>query len=138
MGGSINPSCILSYTFLPSAHTTQQPPGRVDYDMNLQPPRCDAADQPAQKGDDAHPSSYTLRLPFAFTRFSGIVTWPPTGLVLQVNGKAVERDAGSHAVAPVWTFDPPVGAGATVRLCWNASTNGDEQPLTMYNSLAFT
>lgn len=82
------------------------------------------------------PHSYTLRLPFSFTRLSGGVVWPPAGLALVLNGEPVQRDAGSQGVSPFWTFDPPVAAGATVRLCWN-TTEADSQ-ITIYKSLSFT
>lgn len=80
---------------------------------------------------------YTLRLPFGFARFSGPVLWPPGGLGLYLNGVPVFRDAGSPQNAPAWSFEPPVGPGATLRLCWNLAELAGEQ-VVLHNALSFT
>lgn len=122
---SLIASTFYTQTLPPKKNQIQHVAGRRDAEVKILLPACN---------DTAH--TYALRLPFAFGRFSGPVLWPPGGLALYLNGKPVFRNAGSPQNAPAWDFDPPVAAGAVLRLCWNATEVADAQ-VVLHNALAF-
>lgn len=114
----------------PTRRTTtilQQDPGRLDVDIKLLLPPCN---------DTGH--SYSLRLPFAFSRLGGAVVWPPDEVGVYLNDAPAVRNEGSSRTFPAWDFDPPVEPGATLRLCWNVTGATEGEPIELHNSLSFT
>lgn len=110
-------------------HAQQQDPGRLDKDIKLLLPSCNNLTH-----------TYTLRLPFSFSRLSGPVLWPPGDMLVYLNGRHLARNEDSPRIFPAWNFDPPVAANATLRLCGEGTEadNGGEGQIELHNALSFT